>query len=815
MKLEEHQLIQALIALKWISKEAIPLLSAKMYENEKSVVGKLRAHGLSSDAIFEGAMFANINAKHSLLVVDLACLNLAQVIAIGTPLTVSQMNDYFIAPIGMIDGRLKIAVADIETVALLKQIHFPAPVDYWLADSQQIQILIAQIAGMRERAEKAETAVKAKEAKERAEQEQEALKEREREAREASAKAQLLQAQTNQERQSAEANEGHESIDQNNADRDRMEKAENSRVVDAIEENHFDENPREDSRGENVVESDSIKGDSIEDDLAEDNSDGTDRVIEAYHDEDYRQDTEEVVLPVDDDYLAEIDAQADQYRMVDEDDQDNGARELSYQYADADEDSISQARVMTEGVVISEATVSTLEELETEELEAEELESEEQAVDNDSLIELDVDLTENDGHLEFDRLNSKVSVTNSPSMALKSDLPGELTSDDLVGYLNFVLLDAVTQKASDIHFEPYESHYRIRFRIDGLLQEAYQVPEKYRERIASRLKVMAELDIAEKRLPQDGHLTIQLDEDDANGESVDARISVIPTIWGEKVVLRLLDSNEVALTLNQLGLSNHDRQVIQAAIERSQGLILVTGPTGSGKTVTLYAALNVLNQASRNIATIEDPVEINLEGINQLQIHPEIGLDFAEALRAFLRQDPDVVMVGEIRDYKTADIVVKAAQTGHLVLSTLHTNSAIETLNRLKNMGIELYNIASTVKLIIAQRLVRTLCHCKEEDIVDSHYLESLGFTPKQAASRFFRAKGCSECRDGYKGRRAIFEVMSISKRMEALILEDAGTIEVQRQAEREGIKTLRQAGIEMVLEGVTSLEEVLRVTHD
>ena len=789
MKLEENQLIQALIALKWISKEAIPLLSAKMYENEKSVVGKLRAHGLSSDAIFEGAMFANINAEHPLLVVDLACLNLAQVIAIGTPLTVSQMNDYFIAPIGMIEGRLKIAVADVEIVALLKRIHFPAPVDYWLADSQQIQILIAQIAGMRERAEKAEIEVKAKEEKEakaRAEKAQEALKEREREAREASAKAQLLQVQNGQKIQSVEENAGCESIDQDNADRDRMERNENNRiVVDAIEENYFDENAREEeARGENVVE----------DDLAEDNSDGTDRVIEAYHDEDYRQDTEEVVLPIDDDYLAEIEAQADQYPMENEDDQNKEAQEFSYQYAEATSDAVISA---------------------TEKQATGERETREGVVENDRIIESDLDLTAKDEHLEFDHFNSNISATNSPSMALKSDIPGELTSDDLVGYLNFVLLDAVTQKASDIHFEPYESHYRIRFRIDGLLQEAYQVPEKYRERIASRLKVMAELDIAEKRLPQDGHLTIQLDEDDANGESVDARISVIPTIWGEKVVLRLLDSNEVALTLNQLGLSNHDRQVVQATIERSQGLILVTGPTGSGKTVTLYAALKALNQASRNIATIEDPVEINLEGINQLQVHPEIGLDFAEALRAFLRQDPDVVMVGEIRDYKTADIVVKAAQTGHLVLSTLHTNSAIETLNRLKNMGIELYNIASTVKLIIAQRLVRTLCHCKEEDIVDSHYLESLGFTPRQAASRFFRAKGCSECRDGYKGRRALFEVMPISKRMGDLILEDAGPIEIQRQAEREGIKTLRQAGIEMVLEGVTSLEEVLRVTND
>ncbi|WP_051396059.1 ATPase, T2SS/T4P/T4SS family [Ignatzschineria larvae DSM 13226] len=742
MKLEENQLIQALIALKWISKEAIPLLSAKMYENEKSVVGKLRAHGLSSGAILEGAMFANINAEYPLLVVDLACLNLAQVITIGTPLTVSQMNDYFLAPIGMIEGRLKIAVADIETVTLLKRIHFPAPVDYWLADSQQIQILIAQIAGMRELAEKAETEVKAKEAKER-------------------------------EIQSSVENKNN-----------------------FIDQDNVDNNLIEDTK-ENATEDDITVVDSLEEYLVEENNHvETNLIVDDYRNEYDRQEieeiTEKIALPIDDGYSVEIDALADDYPIGDEEDPGKEARDFSDQCADED---------LISGITVTSTKIAPT--------------TEEYAVENAGLIESNIDSTVKDDSLGSSSFNPNVSVINTKPMDLSPEESAELASDDLVGYLNFVLLDAVTQKASDIHFEPYESHYRIRFRIDGLLQEAYQVPEKYRERIASRLKVMAELDIAEKRLPQDGHLTIQLDEDDATGESVDARISVIPTIWGEKVVLRLLDSNEVALTLNQLGLSNHDRQVVQAAIERSQGLILVTGPTGSGKTVTLYAALNALNQASRNIATIEDPVEINLEGINQLQIHPEIGLDFAEALRAFLRQDPDVVMVGEIRDYKTADIVVKAAQTGHLVLSTLHTNSAIETLNRLKNMRIELYNIASTVKLIIAQRLVRTLCHCKEEDIVDSHYLESLGFTPKQAASRFFRAKGCSECRDGYKGRRAIFEVMPISKRMEALILEDAGTIEIQRQAEREGIKTLRQAGIEMVLEGVTSLEEVLRVTHD
>ncbi|HIW07216.1 MAG TPA: Flp pilus assembly complex ATPase component TadA [Candidatus Ignatzschineria merdigallinarum] len=414
-----------------------------------------------------------------------------------------------------------------------------------------------------------------------------------------------------------------------------------------------------------------------------------------------------------------------------------------------------------------------------------------------------------------------IDVSQSSAMMLREVLDEVATpaksapeADDIIEYINYILLDAITQKASDIHFEPYESSFRIRFRIDGILHKVYVVPEQYRHAIAARLKVMAELDIAEKRLPQDGHITICLDE---NGEddNVDARISVIPTLWGEKVVIRLLDRSEMNFSLTKLGLNQNQKYQLQSAIERSQGLVLVTGPTGSGKTVTLYACLNHLNEASKNIATVEDPVEINLEGINQLQVHPKIGLTFAEALRAFLRQDPDVLMVGEIRDYETADITMKAAQTGHLVLSTLHTNSAVESLVRLKNMGVESYNIASTVKLVIAQRLVRELCHCKEEDIVDSGYLETLGFTPQQAASKFYKASSCSECHDGYRGRIAIFEVMPISKRMEQMMLESAPAMEIRQQAEREGVKSLRQSGIEKVMEGRTSLEEILRVTTE
>lgn len=390
----------------------------------------------------------------------------------------------------------------------------------------------------------------------------------------------------------------------------------------------------------------------------------------------------------------------------------------------------------------------------------------------------------------------------------QAPLLSEEVNEGVVAYLNQILIEAIELNASDIHFEPYEESYRIRFRVDGVLKNMFAPKEEYREQLAARLKILAELDIAERRRPQDGRIQLTLDDKD-----VDARISVIPTIWGEKVVVRILNEQAMPLSIEKLGLNEAQTKILYETLNRPQGMILVTGPTGSGKTVTLYSCLNYLNEASRNIATAEDPVEIYLKGVNQLQVNPTIGLTFAEALRAFLRQDPDVLMVGEVRDYETADIAIKSAQTGHLLLSTLHTNSAPESLARLLNMGVEPYNIASTVKLVISQRLVRKLCHCKVEDVVDSHYLESLGFSPMQAASRIYRANGCSECQGGYRGRIGLFEVMPVSSRVEQMILEGATTPDIRAQIEREGVKTLRQSGVDKIVEGLTSLEEVLRVT--
>ncbi len=392
-------------------------------------------------------------------------------------------------------------------------------------------------------------------------------------------------------------------------------------------------------------------------------------------------------------------------------------------------------------------------------------------------------------------------------------------SRGVVDYLNEIFIEAIEESASDIHFEPYESHYRIRFRIDGVLSDRFTVPETYWGQLSTRLKVLADLDIAERRRPQDGRMKIAITEEiDESIEApleVDARISVMPTIWGEKVVIRILDESRTPLSLEKLGFNSQQLADFTQALERPQGMILVTGPTGSGKTVTLYSALNHLNQSSKNIATAEDPVEIYLDGVNQLQVNPTIGLTFAEALRAFLRQDPDVLMVGEVRDYETADIAIKAAQTGHILLSTLHTNSAPETLTRLLNMGIEPYNIASTVKLIVSQRLVRRLCDCKEEHVVDSAYLESIGFSPKEAASKFYKAAGCDECLDGYRGRIGLFEVMPISTALEEMILAGAKAPEIRAQAEKDGITTLRASGIEKIMQGLTSLDEVLRVTPE
>ena len=720
MKLEQNQLIQGLIELKWMSKEAVPLLSARMYENEKSVVGKLRAHGLTGEAIFEAAIYANQKSECPIPIVDLNMIHAIQEFDLDTFATQDEMRVEYVVPLMRLDGRLIVATADAynEKFFDVLALRSKYPIDYWLADSDLIHAMIGQINSKRN-----------------------------------------VQV-------SSDANYS-------------SERKEPTLAF----ESPFQEPKLEVPAPITNIVAQEMPANIVENEVAI--SSQEQEVEEAVVLETIDNDT--YTVPVDETYY--------------------------------DEYEVPESRNIEEVTEEDPRFVS----LRDSALDAEDLEaraepdlSEEEIVDETALVVAEVspkapiEVTDESASLAMRAPQGASAADLKEVLEEIKVVKADIAEDDIIEYLNFVLLDAITQKASDIHFEPYESSYRIRFRIDGILYKAYVVPEKYRNTIAARLKVMAELDIAEKRLPQDGHITICLEEDE-----VDARISVIPTLWGEKIVIRLLDNSEMNLSLAKLGLTPVQKHIVQSAIEKAQGLVLVTGPTGSGKTVTLYACLNHLNQVSRNIATVEDPIEINLEGVNQLQVHPKIGLDFAQALRAFLRQDPDVLMVGEIRDYETADITMKAAQTGHLVLSTLHTNSAVESLDRLKNMGIEPYNIASSVDLVIAQRLVRELCHCKEEDIVDSDYLETLGFTPMQAASKFYRASGCSECHGGYRGRFAIFEVMPVSKRMSHLILEKASLAEIREQATREGVKTLRQAGIDAVMDGRTSLEEVLRVTAE
>ena len=391
---------------------------------------------------------------------------------------------------------------------------------------------------------------------------------------------------------------------------------------------------------------------------------------------------------------------------------------------------------------------------------------------------------------------------------------GDSTDDaPIVVYINKILMDAIRKGASDLHFEPYEKEYRIRFRIDGILTEVAKPPAALSGRLAARIKVISNLDIAEKRKPQDGRIKLKI----SAKKSIDFRVSTLPTIWGEKVVMRILDSSSAMLGIDVLGYEEDQKKLYLDALAQPQGMILVTGPTGSGKTVSLYTGLNILNTAERNISTAEDPVEINLTGINQVQMNPKAGLDFASALRAFLRQDPDIVMVGEIRDLETAEISIKAAQTGHLVLSTLHTNSAAETLTRLANMGVASYNIASSVSLIIAQRLARRLCsRCKEEEVnLPAEELLTQGFTEEQIAGmRLYKPVGCSECTQGYKGRVGIYEVMKLSPEMKSIIMAGGNSLDIAQQAAREGISDLRRSGLLKAAQGVTSLAEVNRVTQ-
>ncbi len=390
----------------------------------------------------------------------------------------------------------------------------------------------------------------------------------------------------------------------------------------------------------------------------------------------------------------------------------------------------------------------------------------------------------------------------------------EIDDAPVVRFLHKMLIDAISMRASDIHFEPYEHNYRVRFRIDGDLREIVSPPPAIKDRLASRIKVISRLDISEKRVPQDGRMKLKLGAD----RVIDFRVSTLPTLFGEKIVIRILDSSMARMGIDALGYDPDEKARLLEAIQRPYGMVLVTGPTGSGKTMSLYTCLNLRNKADVNIATVEDPSEINLPGVNQVNVNEKAGLTFAAALRAFLRQDPDIIMVGEIRDLETADIAIKAAQTGHLVLSTLHTNDAPTTLTRLRNMGIAPFNIASSVILITAQRLGRRLCPaCRQPHEVPHETLIEAGFKKEELDGRWkpYRPVGCSACNNGYKGRVGIYQVMPISEAIQEIILRDGSALEIAKQAEAEGVRTLRQSGLQKVMQGLTSLEEVLAVTNE
>ena len=391
------------------------------------------------------------------------------------------------------------------------------------------------------------------------------------------------------------------------------------------------------------------------------------------------------------------------------------------------------------------------------------------------------------------------------------DAKGEDTP--VVKFINKSLVDAIRKGASDIHFEPYETEYRVRFRIDGILKIAKRVPVKLHARIAARLKVMAQLDIAEKRVPQDGRIKLNL----SKTKQIDFRVSTLPTLFGEKIVLRILDGSAAKLGIDKLGYEPVQQKLFMDAIHKPYGMVLVTGPTGSGKTVSLYTALGILNDETRNISTVEDPVEIRLPGVNQVQQNVKRGMTFAAALRSFLRQDPDIIMVGEIRDLETAEIAVKAAQTGHMVLSTLHTNDAPQTIARLMNMGIAPYNITSSVSLVIAQRLVRRLHDCKRAAHLPEHALLAEGFTADEvhAGITVFEAVGCEDCTEGYKGRAGIYQVMPMNDEIQQMVLAGGNVQQITEASLRSGVRDLRRSALDKVKQGITSLIEINRVTKD
>lgn len=412
------------------------------------------------------------------------------------------------------------------------------------------------------------------------------------------------------------------------------------------------------------------------------------------------------------------------------------------------------------------------------------------------------------GDFEFDEAAAEAVIDSGPAAA------SDVEDAPVVRFLHKMLMDAFSMRASDLHFEPYEHTYRVRFRIDGELREIASPPIAIKDKLASRIKVISRMDISEKRVPQDGKMKLKVGPD----RVIDFRVSTLPTLFGEKIVIRILDPSSAKLGIDALGYEPEEKERLLKAIERPYGMILVTGPTGSGKTVSLYTCLNLLNQPGVNIATAEDPSEINLPGVNQVNVNDKAGLTFAVALKSFLRQDPDIIMVGEIRDLETADISIKAAQTGHLVLSTLHTNDAPGTLTRMRNMGIAPFNIASSVILITAQRLARRLClNCKTPTELPQKTLLNAGFKESQLDGTWkpYKAVGCSMCNGGYKGRVGIYQVMPITEEIQRIILRDGSSLDIAIQAEAEGVRSLRQSGLHKVKQGLTSLEEVLACTNE
>ncbi|MEB5476702.1 type IV-A pilus assembly ATPase PilB [Acinetobacter pollinis] len=436
-------------------------------------------------------------------------------------------------------------------------------------------------------------------------------------------------------------------------------------------------------------------------------------------------------------------------------------------------------------------------------------------VEHNKLLSFIQENFDENAHFNFDDDDLDISIDEDfdNDNSSNDDLPQDAENEaPIVKYINKLLVDAIRMGASDLHFEPYEKSYRVRYRVDGVLRQIATPPLQLANRLSARLKVMSQMDISEKRVPQDGRIKLKL----SKNKAIDFRVNSLPTLFGEKIVLRILDPSSAMLGIDALGYDEDQKALFLDALHQPQGMVLITGPTGSGKTVSLYTGLNILNTEDSNISTAEDPVEINLEGINQVNVNNKVGLSFATALRSFLRQDPDIIMVGEIRDLETAEIAIKAAQTGHMVLSTLHTNSAPETLTRLRNMGVPSFNIATSVNLVIAQRLVRKLCpSCKAPIDIPKNSLLEMGFTEQDLQEDFtiYQPVGCSECREGYKGRLGVYEVMKVTPEISRLIMQDANAIQIADVSEKLGFNNLRRSGLKKVILGLTSLQEVHRVT--